>query len=437
MYIYTRQEKIFSPRTCYAGGRVLQKVLRRSNFHKGIPDKSGMTTGRQTADFGWIFGMDFTTLEKTAFAEIAGVLRTVRKRESQLEQVHHILQKNFATAETLHDEECDSIRNLLEGKSGKIIGNTSEMRQVSKQVKQIAPSIAVVLIRGNAGTGKEYIARAIHQLSDRSDAPFITLNCESLNDTIANNFETELFGYERGAFTGATSRRLGKAEQANHGTLFLDEVGNLSPIVQRKLLEFIQGQSFSRLGSNIVQHTDVRIMASSGKNLEEMMQQGLFREDLYFRLNIFQINLPDLVQRKTDILLLADHFIAKMNLKYGKKILRLSSPAIDMLLSYHWPGNVRELENCIEHACLVTTDVAINAYDLPPTLQTDVTSGSALLPEGTASLETLLDSYEKEIISEALRRNKGNMSAAGRDLDLSPRVMHYKVNRLGIEVNKS
>lgn len=381
--------------------------------------------------------MDFTTLEKTAFAEIAGVLRTVRKRESQLEQVHHILQKNFATAETLHDEECDSIRNLLEGKSGKIIGNTSEMRQVSKQVKQIAPSIAVVLIRGNAGTGKEYIARAIHQLSDRSDAPFITLNCESLNDTIANNFETELFGYERGAFTGATSRRLGKAEQANHGTLFLDEVGNLSPTAQRKLLEFIQGQSFSRLGSNIVQHTDVRIMASSGKNLEEMMQQGLFREDLYFRLNIFQINLPDLVQRKTDILLLADHFIAKMNLKYGKKILRLSSPAIDMLLSYHWPGNVRELENCIEHACLVTTDVAINAYDLPPTLQTDVTSGSALLPEGTASLETLLDSYEKEIISEALRRNKGNMSAAGRDLDLSPRVMHYKVNRLGIEVNKS
>lgn len=381
--------------------------------------------------------MDFITLEKAAFAEIAGVLRTVRKRESQLEQVHHILQKNFATAETLHDEECDSIRNLLEGRSGKIIGNTSEMRQVSKQVKQIAPSIAVVLIRGNAGTGKEYVARAIHQLSDRSDAPFVTLNCESLNDTIANNFETELFGYERGAFTGATSRRLGKAEQANHGTLFLDEVGNLSPTAQRKLLEFIQGQSFSRLGSNIVQHTDVRIMASSGKNLEEMMQQGLFREDLYFRLNIFQINLPDLVQRKTDILLLADHFIAKMNLKYGKKVLRLSSPAIDMLLSYHWPGNVRELENCIEHACLVTTDVTINAYDLPPTLQTDVTSGSALLPEGTASLETLLDSYEREIITEALRRNNGNMSAAGRDLDLSPRVMHYKVNRLGIEVSKS
>jgi len=380
--------------------------------------------------------MDFIALENKTFAEIADVLKTVRKRELQLEQVHTILQKNFADAETRHDEECDSIRNLLEGKSGELIGNTSEMREVSKQVKQIAPSIAVVLIRGNAGTGKEYVARAIHQQSDRKEAPFVTLNCESLNDSIANSFESELFGYERGAFTGATSRHIGKAEQANHGTLFLDEVGNLSPSSQHKLLQFIQGQSFSRQGSNIVQHADVRIMASSGKNLENMMLQGLFREDLYYRLNIFQINLPDLVQRKTDILLLADHFIAKMNLKYGKKILRLSSPAIDMLLSYHWPGNVRELENCIEHASLVTTDVAINAYDLPPTLQTDVTSGSAHLPEGTAPLETLMDSYEKEIITEALRRNKGNMSAAGRDLCLSPRVMHYKVNRLGIAIDK-
>lgn len=380
--------------------------------------------------------MDFNALKTSAFVEIADVLKTVRKRDLQLAEVQNILQKNFSVAENLHNEECNKIRDVIEGRSGELIGNTSEMREVSKQVKQIAPTIAVVLIRGNAGTGKEYVARAIHQTSDRKDGPFVTLNCDSLNDSIANNFETELFGYERGAFTGATNRHLGKAELAARGTLFLDEVGNLSPTAQKKLLQFIQGQSFSRLGSNIVQHTDVRIMASTGKNLEAMMQQGLFREDLYYRLNIFQINLPDLTQRKTDILLLADHFIAKMNLKYGRKILRLSSPAIDMLLSYHWPGNVRELENCIEHACLVTTDVAINAYDLPPTLQTDVTSGSALLPEGTASLETLLDSYEKEIITEALRRNKGNMSAAGRDLDLSPRVMHYKINRLGIEIDK-
>ncbi|MCQ2107333.1 MAG: sigma-54 dependent transcriptional regulator [Fibrobacter sp.] len=388
--------------------------------------------------------MDFDVLENTTFAEIAETLRSVRKREHQLDQIHNILSEKFQEVSSAHQEECDKIRDLVKGKPGELIGNTSEMRAVRDQVRHIANSIALVLVRGNAGTGKEYVARSIHQLSDRREKPFVTLNCSTLSDSnssgsgaSANSFESELFGYERGAFTGATSRRLGKAEQAAGGTLFLDEVAGLSISAQVKLLQFIQDGKFNRQGSNIVQNADVRIIASSARNLEQMIQQGLFREDLYYRLNVFQIHLTDLSQRKTDILLLADYFIAKMNLKYGKKILRLSSPAIDMLLSYHWPGNVRELENCIEHACLVTTDVAINAYDLPPTLQTDVTSGTALLPEGTAPLSTLIDSYEREIISEALRRRKGNMSAAGRDLDLSPRVMHYKVNRLGIEVNKS
>ena len=389
--------------------------------------------------------MDFTALEKSAFDEIAETLRSVRKRDEQLNRIHQILSEKFGIANISHLEECDKIRDLVKGKPGELIGNTSEMRAVRDQVRHIASTIALVLVRGNAGTGKEYVARSIHQLSDRKEKPFVTLNCSTLSDSNGantsnsgvNSFESEMFGYERGAFTGATSRRLGKAEQAAGGTLFLDEVANLSPSAQFKLLQFIQDGKFSRQGSNIVQNADVRLIASSARNLEAMMQQGLFREDLYYRLNVFQIHLTDLSQRKTDILLLADYFIAKMNLKYGKNILRLSSPAIDMLLSYHWPGNVRELENCIEHACLVTTDVTINAYDLPPTLQTDVTSGTALLPEGTAPLSTLIDSYEREIISEALRRHKGNMSAAGRDLSLSPRVMHYKVNRLGIEVNKS
>lgn len=403
-----------------------------------------MSTPRHLAPAQQYF-MDFNELENATFAEIAETLRSVRKREHQLDKIHSILSEKFQEASSAHQEECDKIRDLVKGKPGELIGNTSEMRAVRDQVRHIATSIALVLVRGNAGTGKEYVARSIHQLSDRKEKPFVMLNCSTLSDSngssaatnSANTFESELFGYERGAFTGATSRRLGKAEQAAGGTLFLDEVANLSPSAQFKLLQFIQDGKFSRQGSNIVQNADVRIIASTARNLEQMIQQGLFREDLYYRLNVFQIHLTELSQRKTDILLLADYFIAKMNLKYGKKILRLSSPAIDMLLSYHWPGNVRELENCIEHACLVTTDVAINAYDLPPTLQTDITSGTALLPEGTAPLSTLIDSYEREIISEALRRHKGNMSAAGRDLDLSPRVMHYKVNRLGIEVNKS
>ena len=375
--------------------------------------------------------MDIESLENTTFAAIVEKIQKVRKRGELLESIQGILKKNFESIENAHQIECQKIRNIIEGIPGELIGNTREMREVSKLVQQIAPTSATVLIRGKAGTGKEYVARSIHELSDRKQSPFIALNCDALSEG-ANSFESELFGFERGAFTGATNRHIGKAEQANGGTLFLDEVADLPLTAQIKLLQFIQDQTFNRLGSNIVQRSNVRIIVSTGKNLEAMMQQGTFREDLYYRLNIFQISLPELIQRKTDILLLADHFIEKMNLKYGKKILRLSTPAIDMLMSYHWPGNVRELENCIEHACLATTDVCINAYDLPPTLQTDVTSGTSVLPEGNSPLVTLMDSYEREILSEALRRHDGNMSAAGRDLSVSPRMMLYKIRRLGI-----
>jgi Nif-specific regulatory protein len=375
--------------------------------------------------------MDIESLENTTFAAIVEKIQKVRKRGELLESIQGILKHNFESIETAHQIECQKIRNIIEGVPGELVGNTREMREVSKLVRQIAPTSATVLIRGKAGTGKEYVARSIHELSDRKQSPFIALNCDALSEG-ANSFESELFGFERGAFTGATNRHIGKAEQANGGTLFLDEVADLPLKSQIKLLQFIQDQTFNRLGSNIVQRANVRLIASTGKNLEAMMQRGTFREDLYYRLNIFQISLPELIQRKTDILLLADHFIEKMNLKYGKKILRLSTPAIDMLMSYHWPGNVRELENCIEHACLATTDVCINAYDLPPTLQTDVTSGTSVLPEGNSPLTTLMDSYEREILSEALRRHDGNMSAAGRDLSVSPRMMLYKIRRLGI-----
>ena len=343
-----------------------------------------------------------------------------------------LLEKAFADLRAAHEAECEKIRGIVEGRAGDIIGNTREMQEVARQARHIAHTEGVVLVRGGAGTGKEHVARYIHELSDRKARPFTILNCDTLEGNTTSAFEADLFGYERGAFTGATSRHIGKAEQASGGTLFLDEVAELSPASQARLLEFMQGRTFKRLGSNIEQRSDIRIVASTGKNLEALVQQGLFREDLYYRLNIFQINLPDLSQRKTDILLLADHFIEKMNLKYGKNIARLSTPAIDMLMSYHWPGNVRELENCIEHACLATTDVAINAYDLPPTLQTDITSGTALIPEGTASLTALLESYEKEILTEALRRNNGNLSAAGRDISVSPRMMHYKVKKFGL-----
>ena len=381
--------------------------------------------------------MEFNALQTETLRQIDDALHHIRAKDRLRQRLQEIIGNNFAAVETGYQKKFQELRDLMGGTPSELIGNTRAMQEVERQVRQIASSDAVVLIRGAAGTGKEHTARTLHRMSERASGPFVILNCDSLNAGEGfNSLESELFGYERGAFTGATARHLGKAEQANGGTLFIDEVGSLPLAAQTKLLQFLQDRRFSRLGSNIFQNANIRIIASTGKDLETLMQQGLFREDLYYRLNIFQIKLPELSQRKTDILLLADHFIAKMNLKYGKKIQRLSTPAIDMLMSYHWPGNVRELENCIEHACLATTDVSINAYDLPPTLQTDVTSGTSLIPEGPASLSTLLRSYEKEILMEALRKNNGNLSAAGRDLQVSPRMMHYKVNKYGIEVKE-
>lgn len=377
--------------------------------------------------------MNAEDIESEAYTEIESALRQKGKRDILLRSIHTILEQKFQKIKESYSAEAEKLRNLIEEKPGELIGNTSEMREVAKQIRQIANTEATVLLRGSAGTGKEYAAKYIHQLSDRKEGPFITLNCDSLNKGEgANSLESELFGYERGAFTGATARHIGKVEQAREGTLFLDEIADLSPKAQTKLLQFVQDNNFNRLGSNIVQRSSARIIACTTKNLEEMMQQGTFREDLYYRLNIFQINIPDLAQRKTDILLLADHFIEKMNLKYGKNILRLSTPAIDMLMSYHWPGNVRELENCIEHACLATTDICINAHDLPPTLQTESASNTALIRNDKTPLSAILDNFEREILIEALKRNNGNLSAAGRELRVSPRMMHYKVKKMGI-----
>ncbi|MBS1370070.1 MAG: sigma 54-interacting transcriptional regulator [Lentisphaeria bacterium] len=326
-------------------------------------------------------------------------------------------------------EENRRLREMLSENPGEMVGNCRAMQQVYELVRQVAPSDATVLIRGSSGTGKELVARAIVNLSGRREKPFICLNCAALPENLV---ESELFGHEKGAFTGATGRRIGRAEAADGGTLFLDEIGDLSLQTQVKLLRFIQERTFSRVGSNAELRSDVRFLAATSRNLEELMSRKLFREDLYYRLNIFPIVMPDLAKRKSDIILLAEHFIEKMNVKYGKKVSRLSTPAINMLMAYHWPGNVRELENCVERAVLTAQDECIHGYNLPPSLQTGGESGTELLPDGRASFNTLVDSYERELIVEALKRNSGNMSAAARGLGLSPRVIHYKIGKLGI-----
>jgi len=313
-----------------------------------------------------------------------------------------------------------------------IIGNCGSMRQVYEQIAQVAPSTATALIRGESGTGKELVARAIHYGSDRKDGAFICVNCAALPE---NLIESELFGHEKGAFTSAIKQRKGRFELADGGTIFLDEIGELSPLIQAKFLRVLQEQSFERVGGDETIRVNARIIAATNRDLEKAMREGLFREDLYYRLNVFPIHLPPLRERKSDIILLADFFLREYGVKYGKNIKRISSSAINMMMSYHWPGNVRELENCVERAVLTTADDVVHGYSLPPSLQTSELTHTELIPEGGADFKTMVESYEKELIIDALKKNNGVAAAAAKYLNTTKRVISYKISNLGISPN--
>jgi Nif-specific regulatory protein len=244
--------------------------------------------------------------------------------------------------------------------------------------------------------------------------------------------ESEFFGYEKGAFTGAVSRKSGRFELADQGTIFLDEIGNLSQMTQTKLLRVLQEQEFERVGGTETIKVDVRVIAATNANLEELMKTGDFREDLYYRLNVFSLFLPPLRDRKTDLLLLADHFLIKYGRQQGKVVKRISTPAIDMLMRYHWPGNVRELENCIERAVLLCQDHVIHSYHLPPTLQTAESSDT--IPH--QSLADAVIFYEKELIQDALKSTRGNRAKAARLLDTTERILGYKIKRYEIDPSR-
>lgn len=339
-----------------------------------------------------------------------------------------VCREECAERATLMDENR-KLRDLLSDNVGRLIGNAPAMRVVYEQIRQVAPSEATVLIRGGSGTGKELVARAIQGLSVRKDKPFVVLNCAALPEALV---ESELFGHEKGAFTDARERRIGRAEAANGGTLFLDEIGDLSIPVQVKLLRFLQERTFSRVGSNEELKSDVRFIAATSRNLEELMEKKLFREDLYYRLSVFPIALPALSERKDDIILLAEHFLRRMNVKYGKSIARISAPAMNMLQAYAWPGNVRELENCIERAVLTTKDDTIHGYNLPPAIQVEEFAEDPFNPEAKLTLDDQVAAFERRVLLETLKRHNGNRSAAGRELGVSPRMMNYRLTRAGI-----
>ncbi|MDR0585065.1 MAG: sigma 54-interacting transcriptional regulator [Treponema sp.] len=306
-----------------------------------------------------------------------------------------------------------------------IIGTSSAMRGVYELLSQVAPSDATVLITGESGTGKELIAAELHRLSRRAAAPLVKINCAALPESI---IESELFGHERGAFTGATSQRKGRFEMADRGTIFLDEIGELSPQVQVKLLRVLQERELERVGGTTTIKVDVRLIAASNRNLEAEVKAARFREDLYYRLNVFPLHVPPLRERKSDLILLADYFAEKYAEKNSKLIKRISTPALDLLTSYSWPGNVRELENCMERAVILSTDTVIHSYNLPPSLQSAVSTNT----EPITTLEAALSRLEKELIVEALKITDGNMAAAARRLGITERQMGLRVHHYGV-----
>jgi Nif-specific regulatory protein len=310
-----------------------------------------------------------------------------------------------------------------------IVGSSHAIRQVFRLINQVSPSRARVLITGESGVGKELVAEAIHLNSPRADKPLIKVNLAALPESI---IESELFGHERGAFTSATAARKGRFEMADGGTLFLDEIGDLPIATQVKLLRVLQEKEFERLGGTETIKVDVRIITATNRNIEELVRKFQFRLDLYYRLNLFTIFVPPLRERKTDIPLLADYFIERSSKKHGKSIGRISTPAIDMMMSYHWPGNIRELENCLERAVILSTDGVIHGHHLPPSLQTAETSNTP----SQGKLKDSLAAFEREMIVDVLKSTRGNAARGARFLGISERYIHLRMNVYGIDAKR-
>jgi Nif-specific regulatory protein len=306
-----------------------------------------------------------------------------------------------------------------------IIGNSRKMQEVFHLITQVARSNANVLLLGESGTGKELVANAIHYNSLRAEKSLVKVNCAALP---ANLVEAELFGHEKGAFTGANRQKEGKFELANGGTIFLDEIGSLALESQGKLLRVLQERELERLGGTKTITVNVRLIAATNQDLANAVETGNFREDLFYRLNVYPIYLPPLREREADLLLLADYFLEKYAQEYGKDIKRISTPAIDALMQYHWPGNVRELENCMERAVLLCDDQVIHSFHLPPSLQTAEETGT----KQSQSLKDAIERFERELLIDALKSSRGNMRQAAQALKTTERIFGYKVKKYAV-----
>src|SRR5437660_277773 len=338
------------------------------------------------------------------------------------------------------EQENRVLRQQIDERYGleNFIGESPALHEVLDTIKQVAPSSANVLIEGESGTGKELAAHAIHNLSRRNKAKFVVVHSAALSPTL---LESELFGHEKGAFTGAHERRIGRFEQANGGTIFLDEVGDIPPATQVKLLRVMsEERAFERVGGNQTLRADVRIIAATNKNLETLVRQGRFRDDLFFRLNVVRITMPPLRERKEDIPLLVRGFLRHFCKANNKPLLDLAPDAIDALLTYDWPGNIRELRTAIEHGVVMATGKQISLRDLPMAVRQAAGPARAGLPGGVSATEAFgektspLDLHETErrLIAQALAATNGNITAAAKKLGISRRTLHRKINEMNL-----
>jgi DNA-binding NtrC family response regulator len=380
---------------------------------------------RQNAALPVVVMTAFGTVETAVEAMKAGASDYVLKPFS-LNEMRRVIRKEL-DVHALR-EENRSLREALGKRYShpNVVARSKKMQEVLATVDRVAPTNSTVLLGGESGVGKDLIARAIHEKSRRAAGPFIKINSTAIPE---NLLESELFGYEKGAFTGAAASKPGKFELADKGTLFLDEIGDVPPAIQVKLLRVLQEREFERLGGTRTVKVDVRLIAATNRDLREALEQGTFREDLYYRLNVVPIDIAPLRQRKEDIPDLVNLFITRFAGDSGKPVESITSEAMQILVNYHWPGNVRELQNIIERACALAKGTVLEAADIHLDLRPAKAANGAtgFLPEGMT-----LEHWEDEMIQEALRRANGNKSQAARLLGLSRNALRYRLSKIGI-----
>jgi len=392
-----------------------------------MPDLSGLevleAVRAASPDTAVVIMTAYGTIETAVSAVKAGAADYLAKPlnlDELLHRIHQIQDRRRLLTENRELRAALAERHRVEG----IIGESGAMQEVLSVVRRVAPSDATVLIRGESGTGKELIAKALHYASPRAARALVKVNCAALAESL---LEAELFGHEKGAFTGAVTARTGRFELADGGSLFLDEIGDLPPHLQVKLLRVLQEREFERVGSSRPIKVDVRLLAATHRNLERLVREGRFRDDLYYRINVVTIQLPPLRERREDLPLLIDHFLRAFADKNGKSIRGLTREAREALLRYDYPGNVRELENLIERAVVLTRDDVIGLTDLPLTLE-----AQAAEPEGSAGLVAAVEGLERRMIREALAKADGVQTRAAELLGIGERVLRYKLKKYGL-----